>query len=87
VFHEYKAATPSAGPNWIPLIKKRITIKGFAIPGHFTQLPELIGKLTPYVMQGKTKHLAHVLNGFESSIDGLNLLLIGGNNVKLIVKL
>jgi NADPH-dependent curcumin reductase CurA len=53
----------------------------------FGQLPELIGKLTPYGMQGKIRHRAHVLNGLESSIDGLNLLLTGGNKGKLIVKL
>ena len=84
---DYTAETPSAGPNWIPIIKKRITIQGFAMPDHFGQLPELIGKLTPYVMQGKIKHRAHVLNGLESAIDGLNLLLSGGNKGKLIVKL
>jgi NADPH-dependent curcumin reductase CurA len=39
------------------------------------------------VMQGKIKHRAHILDGLESSIDGLNLLLTGGNNGKLIVKL
>jgi NADPH-dependent curcumin reductase CurA len=84
---DYNAQTPSAGPNWIPIIKKRITVQGFAMPDHFGQLPELIGKLTPYVMQGKIKYRSHVLNGLESSIDGLNLLLTGGNKGKLIVKL
>jgi len=84
---DYTAETPSAGPNWVPIIKKRITIQGFAMPDHFGQLPELIGKLTPYVMQGKIKHRAHVLNGLESAVDGLNLLLTGGNRGKLIVKL
>jgi hypothetical protein len=38
-------------------------------------------------MQGKIKHRAHVLNGLESAVDGLNLLLTGGNKGKLIVKL
>jgi NADPH-dependent curcumin reductase CurA len=83
---DYDAETPSTGPNWILIIKKRITTQGCAMPDHFGQLPELIGKLTPYVMQGKIKHRDHILNGLESSIDGLNLLLTGGNNGKLIVK-
>lgn len=84
---DYTAHTPSAGPNWIPIIKKRLTIQGFAMPDHFPQLPELVGKLTPYVMQGKIKYRSHVLEGLESAIDGLNLLLTGGNTGKLIVKL
>ncbi|MEL7047324.1 MAG: NADP-dependent oxidoreductase, partial [Pseudomonadota bacterium] len=28
---DYTAAEPSPGPNWIPLIKKRITVRGFAV--------------------------------------------------------
>jgi NADPH-dependent curcumin reductase CurA len=84
---DYTSETPSAGPNWIPIIKKRLTIQGFTMPDHYAEIPELIAKLTPYVMQGKIKHRAHTLDGLESAINGLNLLLTGGNNGKLIVKL
>jgi NADPH-dependent curcumin reductase CurA len=84
---DYAAAQPSAGPNWIPIIKKRLTIQGFAMPDHFGDVPALMAKLTPYVMAGKIKHRAHIINGLESSIDGLNLLFTGGNKGKLIVKL
>ena len=84
---DYGSEAPSAGPNWIPIIKKRLTIQGFTMPDHYAEIPGLIAKLTPYVMQGKIKHRAHVLNGLLSAIDGLNLLLTGGNNGKLIVKL
>jgi NADPH-dependent curcumin reductase CurA len=84
---DYGAAVPSAGPNWIPIIKKRLTIRGFAMPDHFGEVPALVEKLAPYVMAGKIKHRAHVLEGLESSIDGLNLLFTGGNKGKLIVKL
>jgi NADPH-dependent curcumin reductase CurA len=83
----YAKATPSAGPNWIPIIKKRITVQGFAMPDHLGQLPELVAKLTPYVMQGKIKHRAHILQGLESAIAGINLFFSGGNKGKLIVKL
>lgn len=84
---DYGKKVPSAGPNWIPIIKKRITIHGFAMPDHFGQVQELLGKLTPYVMQGKIKYRAHVLEGLESAIDGLNLFFTGGNTGKLIVRL
>ncbi len=84
---DYGKEVPGAGPNWIPLIKKRITIHGFAMPDHFGQVQELLGKLTPYVMQGKIKYRAHVLEGLESAIDGLNLFFTGDNKGKLIVKL
>lgn len=84
---DYGNATPSAGPNWIPLIKKRISIRGFAMPDHFHEAPELLAKLTPYVMSGKIKYRSHILEGLETAIEGLNLFFTGGNKGKLIVKL
>ena len=57
------------------------------MPDHFAQVPELLGKLTPYVMQGKIKYRAHVLEGLESAISGLNMFFTGDNKGKLIVKL
>lgn len=84
---DYGNANPSAGPNWIPLIKKRINIRGFAMPDHFADVPQLLEKLTPYVMSGKIKFRTHILDGLESAIDGLNLFTSGGNRGKLIVKL
>ncbi|NRA84803.1 MAG: NADP-dependent oxidoreductase, partial [Gammaproteobacteria bacterium] len=84
---DYGKAEPSPGPNWIPLIKKRLVVQGFAMPDHFGDVPALLAKLTPYVMKGQIKHRAHVLDGLESAITGLNLFFTGGNKGKLIVKL
>ena len=84
---DYTRAVPSPGPNWIPIIKKRLNIQGFAMPDHFGQIPQLIEKITPYVMEGKIKYRAHVLEGLESAISGINLLFSGENKGKLIVKL
>ena len=82
---DYGSAEPAPGPNWIPLIKKRITIRGFAMPDHYGEVPSLLEKLTPYVMDGKIKFRTHLLEGLESAIDGLNLFFTGGNRGKLIV--
>ena len=84
---DYTSATPRPGPNWIPIIKKRITVRGFAMPDHFDEIPALLEKLTPYVLGGKIKFRTHVLEGLESAIEGLNLFFTGGNRGKLIVKL
>ena len=84
---DYQSANPRPGPNWMPLIKKRITVQGFAMPDHFGDVPALIGKLAPYVMQGKVKYRAHIIDGLESAMEGLNLLFTGQNTGKLIVKL
>ncbi|WP_420934233.1 NADP-dependent oxidoreductase [Alteromonas sp. A081] len=84
---DYQADEPSAGPNWIPLIKKRITIRGFAMPDHWGELPQLLEKLTPYVQQGKIKYRAHAIDGLENAQKGLNMLFEGKNTGKMIVKL
>ncbi len=84
---DYLSANPAPGPNWIRMIKKRLTIQGFAMPDHFGQVPQLLGKLAPYVMAGKIKYRAHVLEGLESAITGLPLLFSGKNTGKLMVKL
>lgn len=84
---DYAKEVPSPGPNWIPMIKKRLTVQGYAMPDHFGDIPKLLEKLTPYVMQGKIKHRTHVLEGLESAITGLNLFFTGGNKGKLVVKL
>lgn len=84
---DYGTSEPGLGPNWIPVIKKRLRIQGFAMPDHYGDVPKLLEKLTPYVMQGKIKYRSHVLDGLESAIDGINLFFSGGNKGKLIVKL
>ena len=84
---DYSKQVPSPGPSWINVIKRRLTIKGFTMPDHFQEIPSLLQKLTPYVMEGKIKHRAHILEGLESAITGLNLFLSGANKGKLIVKL
>lgn len=84
---DYPKAEPDLAPNWIPVIKKRLTIQGFTMPDHFGEIPALLAKLTPYVMKGQIKHRAHVLTGLESAMTGLNLFFTGQNKGKLIVKL
>jgi NADPH-dependent curcumin reductase CurA len=84
---DYLAANPAPGPNWIRIIKKRLTIQGFTMPDHYAEVPELLAKLVPYVMAGKIKYRAHVLEGLESAITGLPMLFRGENTGKLMVKL
>jgi NADPH-dependent curcumin reductase CurA len=83
---DYVSATPAPGPNWMNIIKKRLLIQGFTMPDHFHEAPQLLEKLTPYVMQGQVKYRAHVLEGIESAMTGLNLFFTGANKGKLIVK-
>lgn len=84
---DYPKAVPDLGPNWIQVIKKRLTIQGFTMPDHYGDVPALLQKLTPYVMNGHIKYRAHVLDGLESAMTGLNLFFTGQNKGKLVVKI
>lgn len=84
---DYNATRLSPGPNWINMIRRRLTITGFAIPDHWDKVPEMSGKLLAYYKAGKLKYRAHKLSGLESAIEGINLLFTGGNIGKLMVEL
>jgi NADPH-dependent curcumin reductase CurA len=84
---DYNTATPSAGPNWLNIIRKRLTIQGFTMPDHMDKIPEMSQKMAAYLMNGQIKYRAHTLHGLESAIEGINLLFTGGNTGKLMVEL
>src|SRR3990167_8265988 len=79
---DYTKATPAPGPNWIRMIKKRLTIQGFAIPDHLHEAPQLIARMLPLLQQGKLKYRTHELHGLESAMTGLVLLFTGENQGK-----
>jgi NADPH-dependent curcumin reductase CurA len=84
---DYNTDKPSAGPNWMNIIRKRLTIRGFTMPDHYDNVPAMSEKLLAYFMAGKLKYRAHKLKGLESAIEGINLLFTGGNTGKLMVEL
>ena len=84
---DYNTDKPAPGPNWINIIRKRLTITGFTMPDHWDQVPAMMQELAAYLAQGKLKYRAHKLDGLESAIEGINLLFTGGNIGKLMVEL
>ena len=84
---DYNTDTPAPGPSWINIIRKRLTIQGFAMPDHWDDIPKMTAALTAYYQAGKLKYRAHKLDGLTSAIEGINLLFTGGNTGKLMVVL
>lgn len=84
---DYNTTSPSPGPNWLNVIRKRLTIKGFTMPDHWDKTPEIMARLSAYLEAGKLRYRAHTLEGLESAIEGINLLFTGGNMGKLMVAL
>ncbi len=84
---DYNTDKPSPGPNWLNIIRKRLTVQGFTMPDHWDEVPAISQKLLAYFQAGKLKYRAHKLGGLESAIEGINLLFTGGNKGKLMVVL
>ncbi len=84
---DYNTDKPSPGPNWLNVIRRRLTIRGFTMPDHWDNVPAMTQKLLAYFQAGKLKYRAHKLDGLESAIEGINLLFTGGNTGKLMVVL
>jgi NADPH-dependent curcumin reductase CurA len=84
---DYNTDKPSPGPNWMNIIRKRLTIQGFTMPDHWDKVPAMTEKLLAYYKAGKLKYRAHTLHGLESAIEGINLLFTGENTGKLMVEL
>ncbi len=84
---DYNTVSPAPGPNWLNIVRKRLTITGFTMPDHWDEVPAMTQKLAGYLGAGKLKYRAHKLEGLESAIEGINLLFSGGNTGKLMVEL
>ena len=84
---DYNTDRPAPGPNWLNIIRKRLTIQGFAMPDHWDRVPMMMEKLAAYYAAGQLKYRAHTLHGLDSAIEGINLLFSGGNEGKLMVEL
>ncbi len=84
---DYNTDKPSHGPNWMNIIRKRLTIQGYTMPDHWDRVPAIMDKLATLYAAGKLKYRAHTLKGLESAIDGINLLFTGENKGKLMVEL
>jgi len=84
---DYQTKHPAPGPNWMGIIKRRLTIQGFTMPDHFHRIPEYSQALGEMLAKGELKYRSHVLEGLESATSGINLLFNGQNKGKLIVKL
>lgn len=84
---DYNSKVPAPGPSLVFAITKRLTIQGFALPDHAAQFGVLRQRVLKYLMQGQLVYRAHVLEGLESAMEGINLLFSGGNKGKLMVRL
>jgi|SRR3990167_1119100 len=83
---DYNRETPMPGPNWMDINLKALRVEGFVIVDHYDKAPKAVETITGYLQKGQLKYRAHVLEGLDSAIDGINMLFNGENQGKLLVK-
>ena len=73
--------------NYIQLIPRRATMRGFLVFDHMDRVPEAIGELATWASEGKIKNQVDVVEGLENAPDALRRLFTGENLGKQLVKL
>lgn len=76
------------GPaNYINLLAKRATMRGFVVIDYRDRFMEAIGALAPLVLSKKLKFREHVVDGLENAPKAILKLYDGTNSGKLIIKI
>ncbi|MEM5581037.1 NADP-dependent oxidoreductase [Roseibium sp. AS2] len=73
-------------PDMTAIVRKRLTIKGFAMPDHYASFPAIFQELGKLMMQGKLKYRLDIEDGLENAPAVLDKLFEGTNSGKLLVR-
>ena len=71
--------------NIIPMGFKRIRMEGFVILDHSERFEDIYQQLAKWQAQGKLVPRSHILEGLEQAPTGLQMILEGKNNGKMLV--
>jgi NADPH-dependent curcumin reductase CurA len=83
---DYNAAQPVPGPNWRPLLFKRVLVKGFIISDHPDRLPAFLKDASVWVREGRLKYREDFVDGLDQAPAAILRLFDGANFGKLIVR-
>ncbi|CUS57926.1 MAG TPA: NADP-dependent oxidoreductase [Hyphomonas sp.] len=83
----YNATDPVPGPyNFSNLLMRRTLLKGFIVIDYFPRFPEGIQQMAQWLMAGKIKFEADIVDGLENAPASLSRLFEGKNLGKLMVQ-
>ncbi len=86
VISQYSDVKPAPGPNLLPLLINRATLRGWLVFDHFDRMPEFLRDMTAWLREGKVKVREDVVDGLENAPRALLGLLKGENTGKRVVK-
>lgn len=84
----YNDAHRPPGPaNYLNLIQRRASMRGFLALDHWGRYGEIAARLGEWVDAGQIRYRTHEFDGLESAVDALNAMFTGENTGKIVIKL
>ncbi|MDP1630714.1 MAG: NADP-dependent oxidoreductase [Caulobacter sp.] len=84
----YNSTEPVPGPSdFARVLMRRILIKGFIVIDYLPRAAEGMAELAPWVLEGKIKWKAHVVEGLENAAEAVKRLFTGDHDGKLLVRI
>ncbi|CAN1748325.1 NADPH-dependent oxidoreductase 2-alkenal reductase [Linum perenne] len=77
---QYNLVEPEGVHNLMTVVYKRVRIQGFVVTDYFGRYAEFLGKMLPYIKEGKVAYVEDVAEGLENGPAAL-LGLFSGRNV------
>jgi len=83
---QYNDTAPAPGPSFVPILKKRLDVRGFIVSDHRERLADFLRDTTQWVREGRIKYREDFVDGLERAPEAFLGLLQGKNFGKLIVR-
>ena len=78
---------PPGPANYLNLIQRRASMRGFLALDHWGRYPEILPILQGWVAEGKLRYRTEVFEGLEAGVDAMNAMFTGQNTGKIVIKL
>jgi NADPH-dependent curcumin reductase CurA len=82
----YNGETNDGAMDMTAIVRRRLTLKGFAMPDHYASFPAIFKELGKLMAAGKLTYRLDIEEGLENAPSVLNKLFDGTNKGKLVVR-
>jgi NADPH-dependent curcumin reductase CurA len=84
---EYNSLSSATGPSWLPILSKRLTVRGFLMRDHMHMYDAFMRDVSNWMHAGAIKPREDIVDGLESTPEAFIGMLRGKNFGKTIVRL
>jgi NADPH-dependent curcumin reductase CurA len=77
---------PPGPANYLNLIQRRGSMRGFLSLDHWGRFPEVAAVLAGWVNEGKLQYRVEKFQGLEAGVDALNAMFTGTNTGKIVIE-